>query len=645
MNKYDTLAALMLSKEMEYNNGIYFVHPEEKDEYVSYGKLLEEAKRTLSFFRENNVKQGDKIILQIEDNHKFLVVFWACIIGGIVVVPLAAETSVENLSRLLNVYSILKDGYIVTSKNKGISILDYGKEQNFDIQVLSSNFIYMDLIEECESDYEQVDISANDLAVIQFSSGSAGMQKGILLSHYNLVFDLEKIKKRIRLEQGDVNVFWLPLTYGMGLIGCHLLNLLCNSDQVEIAISDYMQSPYVWLEALSRYKADYTITSGPSLEMAKLSIDNRKDINLDFSKLRTIICGGEMIQPEKCRLFLEAFKPYGLPETALFPAYGMAETTLGIALPDPYEVFSPLMVDTTSFVVGKQIKYSTTCTGNSISEMVDSGYAIDECEIRICDNQGNILGEDMFGIIEIKGPCVFLGYFNSDIKKPEPIEWYRSKDYGFLHNGRLVVAGRLDDAIIISGHNYFITDLRQVVKNAHSVIGREATVCKKIDKKTGEEDFAIFVEYSDSLESFINVVIELRELFLKYGFLKAKYIVPIDEIPKSDLGKHRNVALEKRISTGEFNYILNEIDELIRSNSENREKNESNTEDNLYLLLDIWRKITGESINPDDNFFSLGIDSMLISKFAAIISNVTGKDLQISDVFCCSTMEEVSRIL
>lgn len=648
MRKNTTLASVMLGMEEEKEYGIYFVYPEEEDIFVSYGQLLKEAKQVVAYLNSKGIKKGDKLIFQISDNHNFLKVFWGCIIGGIIAVPIAADINLENLSRLYNVISVIGEASIITEREKAVAITEGLDREKLVISSISNPFIYVEEASGFELVSSLPEAQEEDIAIIQFSSGSTGMPKGIILSQRNLVFSLEKMSKRLRLQQSDVDVYWLPLTYDMGLIGCHLLCVYSNSTQVEIATSDFMKDPYIWVKAISDYRATYTITSGSSLEIARQSLCEENKVSLDYSTLRMVIIGGEMIKAKECRDYLKAFRRYGLVENVLFPAYGLAETTLGVALPDPNEEFSPLIVDTTSFVVGTKIHYCENMDGNNILELVDSGYAIEDCEIRICNYEGKVLGEDIFGIIEVRGDCVYQGYYNKDTDSSITDGWYRTRDHGFLHNNRLVVTGRMDDVIIINGQNYFITDLVHVIQNAKTIQGREMTICKKLDQNTNEDGFAVFIQYDKGLDAFIDVVKEIRELFFKYAFLKAKYIIPISEIPKTGSGKIRNSVLEKKISTGEYNGILSTIEEkLLEHSKKTKVKSDISKSKNevLELLIEIWEDINGVCIDPDESFFSFGMDSLMLSRFVDKISERIGTTLNVSDLFYCTTMKDIADLI
>ena len=188
----------------------------------------------------------------------------------------------------------------------------------------------------------------------------------------------------------------------------------------------------------------------------------KKEQKWDLSHIRLIFNGAEPISADLCDEFLDTLKPYGLPESSMYPVYGLAEATVGVAFIRPSEKFRRYQLDVNYLNIGEKVKDMKVDIGSVT--YVDVGYALTNMEIRIT-NDGKVLDEDFVGHLEIKGVSVTTGYYNN----PEATEkimmgdgWVDTGDLGFIRNGRLIITGRAKDIIIINGTNYYPHDIEDI---------------------------------------------------------------------------------------------------------------------------------------------------------------------------------------
>ncbi|MCU1459357.1 MAG: putative fatty-acid--CoA ligase [Actinomycetia bacterium] len=300
------------------------------------------------------------------------------------------------------------------------------------------------------------------LAILQFTSGSTSEPKGVMLPHRCVIANLDAVRHSAGLRvQSDVMMSWLPLYHDMGLIGFLILPMITGTDLVLAAPQDFLSAPSRWVQWMSDFHA--TVSAGPNFAYALAARAMSRLHGLDLSAWRVALNGAEPVDPETVEAFAVAGARHGLRAGAVFPAFGMAEVTIGGTFPVPgtgiqLDVVDRRVLETDRFAA------PVAAGAPDARTLVRLGRPLPGLEIRIVDpGSGELMEEREAGELEIRGTSVTTGYY----KQPEATAaafhdgWLRTGDLAYLVDGELVICGRLKDVIIVGGRNVFPEDVER----------------------------------------------------------------------------------------------------------------------------------------------------------------------------------------
>jgi fatty-acyl-CoA synthase len=316
--------------------------------------------------------------------------------------------------------------------------------------------------------FDEPAIDPESLAVLQFTSGSTALPKGVMLPHGTILANLDGAAAAARLDpDDDVLVSWLPLYHDMGLIGLLTLPMITGADLVLAAPQDFMASPSRWMQWLSDFGG--TATAGPNFSYALAARALKRLDNLDLSRWRVALNGAEPVDPATMGAFCEAGARHGLRPSACFPAFGMAELAIAGTFPEPG---AGLRMDTIDRVSLEHDRYAKQCGPDDGRSFALLGRPVAGLEIRICEPEsGKELSDREIGELEFRGTSVTPGYYN----RPDATEatmhdgWLRTGDLAYTLDGELVVCGRIKDVIIVGGRNVFPEDVEAAASRAEGV--------------------------------------------------------------------------------------------------------------------------------------------------------------------------------
>ncbi|MEO1962704.1 MAG: AMP-binding protein, partial [Cycloclasticus sp.] len=449
MNEFPKTLVDALNNNQDANKGITYISGQDAERDVSYPELKQRALGLLHHIQKKGASEGNELIIHLADNEQFIDAFWACQYGGIVAVPLAIGTSDGHRQKVFNVFEKLETPYIATSR-KALQRLkvyaeDQGKESIY--EQIQQKAVMLDRIEEFDTLGICADIKPEQTAFIQFSSGSTGDPKGVVLTHKNLMTNLFGIIECSAFDGNDSFFSWMPLTHDLGIIGFHLTPLFVNINQYMMPTELFVRRPNLWLEKSSEKKA--TILSSPNFGykhvLKRFKPENQE--GLDLSNVRLCFNGAEPISADLCREFNETMKPFGWSKTAMFTVYGLAEACLAVSFPKLLQPLSTIHVLRNSLVAGQPATILNAAKEQSI-ELVRLGPAITGTDMLIVDTGDTEVAENIIGRVLIKGDNVTHGYYHEPALNQKLISadgWLDTGDQGLINEGELVITGRTKD--------------------------------------------------------------------------------------------------------------------------------------------------------------------------------------------------------
>lgn len=628
------------------DRGITFINSSTEEQFISYAELYQQSIYTLGKLQEQGLSAGNQVILQIEDNKTFLHTFWACILGGIIPAPLSTGNQDHHMQKLIEVFDTLENPRLICEQVQIQRLEKYAKksDQSDKFKDIEEHVI------DCETILDQAlagiiqEASPSDIAYIQFSSGSTGAPKGVILTHENLVYNTSDIATRSQIDDSDRMLSWMPLTHDMGLICFHLTGVLTGVQQYIMHTALFIRRPILWIEKTHEYGATllYSPNFGYSYFLSAFH-SFRPEVNWDLSNVKLIYNGAEPISKQLCQQFLDEMTIYGLPSHCMFPGYGLAEASVAVCLPTVGDVLKDYTLDRNSLKVGQQISLLETGDDRGVS-FIEVGHAIDHCTVRIVDEEDQPLESAHVGHIQIKGNNVTAGYFNRPDATVELFSadgWLKTGDLGFLIEGRLVVTGRAKNIIIVNGQNFYPQDIERTAECIEGIDLGKIVACGIIDKDTSKEELFLFVLFKGKDEKFLNLASELRLLVLDKFGLNVSNIIPVKKIPKTTSGKIQHFKLASEYLRGDFDEKLKSLRVL--------QQNQASVSTTLQIeneILRLAKEIFNDTqLDTNTNFFDLGITSLKATQLASRINDLLGCSINSQLILETPSVAEINQNL
>ncbi len=491
----------------------------------TYNELYELAKKYSGGLKEKNV---NKVLLLCIDNPKsFIITLYACLISNIIAVPIEPlrinEIKEGNFSRLYNIVSQHKECAVITDDPN----LPYYKKM---AEVYEDNNLNCLCISDIANgmQYELSCSDENSCAIIQYSSGSTGNPKGVMLSHKNIITALSSLIVNFEVGQDTRMAIWAPLFHNMGLF-ITIASIMADFDSIIAHPGVFIQNPTLFMNLLVEKKIEITISNNFGLDWYVKGVDVSGLNEKSLDSLESLVVGSEVVSEETIERFYAKFKPFGLRENCIRPTYGMSEAGLGISASKPGE---PLSI------------YDL----NGI-RLVGNGRALPNYEIKIIDKNGQIVGEGVQGEICIRSEAVTIGYLMNDDNDVFVDGWFKTGDMGIIVNGELYISGRQKDMIIVRGHNYMISDLEKELFGSLDLELSKLALCSRPGKNNEREELYMFIaaQKTDELEEKVDA--SANNLLKKFGF-SIDYIVYVDDICRTSTGKTSRAGLLKNFDDG-----------------------------------------------------------------------------------------------
>lgn len=643
-----TLTEVLVKRKNEKQKGISFILSRSEEIRISYADIYETSLKILYNLQKQGFRQGDEVVFQIADSRIFIFSFWACILGGMIPVPIVVGANDEQKFKLFKIWGILKRPRLIATADIVGKFKEFAHANGLDntMNEILQRVFYAG--EEIPEKYGEIHYpKSEDTAFIQFSSGSTGDPKGVIITHKNIMTNISAIMRWSRLTPDDVSLFWMPLTHDMGLIGAHIKDIIIGIDEYCIDTQLFIKDPVLWLEKTNEHRATLLYSPNFGYKHFMEYFKKSEKPSWDLSCVKIIYNGAEPISMEVCDEFLDEMDKYGLKRTAMYPAYGLAEGTIACTFPIPGEKFVFHTLKRSHLHIGEAIKDTFEGDADAVT-LMDVGYPIYDCNVRIFDDDGKDLGEEHIGHIKIKGGNVTSGYYNNEEATREAISadgWLDTGDLGFLRNGRLTITGRAKDVIFVAGQNFYSNDIERIAEKCEYITPGTVAAVGAFNKSTKSDELILFVVTEKSLEQFAPTAQSLKKTVSEKLNIEAAEVIPIKAMPKTSSGKVQHFKLKESFLAGDFDIVRQKLRSMM-AQSFNQRQIELPKTPTEKKMAKIWSEILGiEKIGIHDNFFALGGDSIKITQLLSRIRETFNVETEQAALYDNPEIEKLSALV
>jgi len=523
---------------------VFILHGGRPDRPVTYRELMFGAMGYVRTYQKNGIQPGEVVILILQHGIDLLYAYFGAILCGAIpsIMPFLTEKLLPeryhtDLAALVNV---TKPTAIVTYPEFEPDVHAVVKPGEDSIKaVIVSNQVD----NPSEPDFAVfggLQRKPEDIVLLQHSSGTTGLQKGVALSHQAVINQLKDYSEVIKMQPDDVFVSWLPLYHDMGLIACWLMPILLGRPLVIMSPFEWIRAPYRLLQAVSRYKGTLSWLPNFAFNFCAQKIRERDLEGVDLSSWRAISNCSEPMRWDSLQAFYERFKKQGLHQEALVTCYAMAENVFAVTQggmngPVDYED-----IDRDSLQIEKVA--GPAMLNKPYVRMLGAGKPIPNTTVRILDARGHPLPDRAVGEVVLKSDCMLTGYYHRQDATEKAITngWYLTGDFGYLVDGELYITGRKKDLIIVSGKNIFPQDLEQLAYEVPGIHAGRASAFGVFNDITGTEDVVLVaeVETSDIIERQ-KITEDVRTSITRGSAVALRYVHLVDThwLVKTSSGK------------------------------------------------------------------------------------------------------------
>lgn len=487
----------------------YLKNGEEDGVMLTYAELDRQARVIASHLQSQGLS-GKSALMLYPPGIEFIASFFGCLYAQVLAVPAYPPKQNHHMNRLKSIM-IDSDAVAILS----LSPLADRDFRFIDGVILGSlNWIATDQVLEGKGEeWEPKEINPDSIAFLQYTSGSTGSPKGVMVSHGNLVHNVQMLKQAYELNETTNMISWLPLFHDMGLIGKVLLAVYVGAPCRLMSPLDFLQRPRRWLQAISKYRIYYSAAPNFAYDMCFRKIKAEDMEGLDLTCWKIAANGAEPIRASTLKDFYHAFSAYGLAYSSISPGFGMAEATLVVSWRQKGEIPVIRSITRLSLISGNVIAAKTTDPDKM--EVVGCGKSYDLQEIIIVDPQTLLrCSDNQVGEVWVKGPSVAKGYWKRQEETlttfcaytagEQDGPYLRTGDLGFMDDGELYITGRMKDLLIFRGKNHYPQDIELTVTEAHSALNGQTIAAFSLYSE-GEERLVVACEVDRHYKPIMSV--------------------------------------------------------------------------------------------------------------------------------------------
>ena len=522
-----------------------FLYEDQTEHRITYKDLWDGALRYAARLAHQRVGPGQTVAIMLPTSQEYLFCFYGVLLVGGIPVPLyppaRLATIEDHMTRHVGILKSAGASVMVTiPEAKALAWLLRAQVESLRAVLVPDDF------SEKAASFVPVRGRSGHIAFLQYTSGSTGNPKGVVLTHANLLANVRAMAKAARATTEDVFVSWLPLYHDMGLIGGCFTTLYCGFPVVLMSPLAFLSRPSSWLRAVHRHRG--TISGGPnfSYELCLRRIPEHELEGLDLSSWRFAFNGAEPVSPETLTAFAEKFSKWNLPKNCLSPVYGLAEASVGLAFTPPGEPWQADLVDRDVFArTGQAV--AARADDPAPFRVVGCGRVLPDHEMRVVDAAGLELPDCHEGQLQFRGPSATSGYY----RNPEATkglfsgEWVNTGDRAYLSQGMLYLTGREKDIIIRGGRNISPYELEEAIGDLPRIRRGCVAVFGVMDARSATERVVVLAETRQP-DTALDEELRHRINELAVGLIGAPVddivLAPPHTVPKTSSGKIRRVA-------------------------------------------------------------------------------------------------------
>jgi acyl carrier protein len=472
-----------------------FLDEDNNENELTYGQLRQRAREVAHGLRERGVAPGDTVAIMLPTGLDFFYAFFGILIAGATPVPIYPPARLSQLEDHLR----RQAGILANARVKVLATVPQAKQLARFLKAKVDELDHVETVTDLRQEFPEDTAwpvpKAGDLAFLQYTSGSTGNPKGVMLSHANLVANVRAMGVALKADSTDVFVSWLPLYHDMGLIGAWMGSLYHAVKLVVMSPLTFLARPDRWLWAIHRYGGTLSAAPNFAYELCQKRIEAGDIEGLDLSSWRVAANGAEPVIPDTMRAFAQRFEDYGFRYDSMKPVYGLAESSVGLAFP-PFGR-EPIIdrVKRRAFTSGGEA-VPAEVEDETALEFVACGWPLPGHEFRVVDDANRELPDRREGRFQFRGPSSTVGYFRNAEATASLFcdDWLDSGDYAYLHEGDVYLTGRAKDIIIKAGRNIYPQEIERAVGDIEGVRTGCVAVFGSLNEENGTERLVVMAE-------------------------------------------------------------------------------------------------------------------------------------------------------
>lgn len=622
-------------------------------------RTLDARARAMAAVLRRHAVPGDRALILLPSGPDYLVAFFGCFYAAVIAVPAYPPQTMrpQHVARLRGMVADATPRLMLTDSRYRTEVDDLCPDDD-QVEVVNVD----EVAQGASAKEAPALLAGDDVAFLQYTSGSTATPKGVEVTHANLIDNQQLIARAAGLTAEDVLVSWLPLYHDMGLMAGLTLSVFCGAPLFMMTPQQFLARPARWLQALHRYGG--TFSGGPdfAFRLCCERIASGAINALDLGRWRFAFCGSEPVRADTMADFAARFAPTGFKAEALAPSYGLAEATLGVSMSPWGQRYRTLIVDPTALAAnrvvpwvdfgGKGPETAIELVSSGRPPQVDTVAVFDPHSLQPC-------GDGEVGEVWVSGASVTRGYWKNPeatrkvfVQRPEESgtrRWLRSGDLGFLLDGDLFITGRHKDLIILRGENFYPQDIEKAVEAAVTAArkGRVAVFSVEFE---GREGIGVAAEIGrgeqrkrdpqDLVEAIDGAVIDaLQEPASLIALLEPGVL------PKTTSGKLQRSACRQAVAGGDSGvyYLYQRPSSGGGHNAGPERRREPLRNEHERRLAETWQETLGlANVGRDDSFLALGGHSLLALQVVEALRSRFDLQLSLRQLFSTKTLGELA---